>query len=137
MRIAVTYLNGQVAPAFENTASFKLYETEGSEITRDVIVPAFGSGYEALADCLKDYGANVVICCALAGKARVALTDAGIVPCAGVIGDSDSVVRGFLSGTVRDNADLKAANACSGKCESCRSGCHPNSENHAHEHTNS
>lgn len=124
MRVAVAYENGNVFSNFGETKSFKLYELEGKSIVREVVVPAFGEGHEALASSLGEYGANVLICGGVGGSARVALGETGILVFGGVIGKADVAVQAFLNGTLNANPEAGCCGEdCGGHCEGCGEGC--------------
>lgn len=123
MRVAVAYDDGNIFSRFGETKFFKLYELEGKSVVREVVVPAFGEGHEALAACLGDYGANVLICGGIGGSARVALGEAGILVFGGVIGKADVAVQAFLNGTLNASPEAGCGEACSGQCDGCGEGC--------------
>ena len=62
MKIAVTYDNGQIFQHFGHTEQFKLYEVEGGKVVSSEVVDTNGSGHGALADLLKAYGVETLIC---------------------------------------------------------------------------
>lgn len=124
MRIAVSYEDGNVFSPFGSTKSLKLYELEGKQIIREVVVPTWGEGSEAQIDCLKQYAANVLVCGAVEGAVRAKLLDAGIMTFGGVIGKADTAVQAFLNGTLQAAPDGKCdAHSCGGKCEGCGESC--------------
>lgn len=124
MRVAVAYDDGNIFSRFGETKFFKLYELEGKSIVRDVVVPSFGEGHEAMASCLQEYGANVLICGGIGGSARVALGEAGILVFGGVIGKADVAVQAFLNGTLNANPDANCdGQSCGGHCDGCGEGC--------------
>ena len=124
MRVAVAYDDGNIFSHFGETKFFKLYELEAKSIVRDVVVPSFGEGHEAMASCLQEYGANVLICGGIGGSARVALGEAGILVFGGVIGKADVAVQAFLNGTLNANPDANCdGQSCGGHCDGCGEGC--------------
>lgn len=106
MRIAVTYEHGQVFQHFGHTAQFKLYDIKEGTIKDVAIIDTVGSGHGALADFLKEYNVNTVICGGIGDGAKQALTKAGITLYGGVTGDPDTVVQDLLAGKLVYNPDV-------------------------------
>ena len=98
MRIAVTYENGQVFQHFGRTEQFKLYDVENGLVTSSEVIGNEGVGHEALADLLKEKGADVLICGGLGNGAAEALKNAGIEVVSGAEGAADEAVRAYLAG---------------------------------------
>ncbi len=98
MKIAVTYDNGNVFQHFGRTENFKVYDIENGEIASSQIISSNGIAHEALADMLKEYGVELLICGGMGPGARAALADAGIEVCAGAEGNTDDAVKAYLSG---------------------------------------
>ncbi len=101
MRIAVPVEDGVVSGLFDESKWFLLCETEGKALSREMTVPAFGEGCDALVSSLSDYRVNVLLCGAISGKARLALEKAGILSFGGVSGNAGEAVNAFLRGTLR------------------------------------
>ena len=124
MRVAVSYEDGNVFSPFSGTKSLKLYELEGKQIIRELIVPTWGEGSSAQMDCLKQYAANVLICGAVEGAVRAKLLDDGILTFGGVVGKADTAVQAFLNGTLQAvPGETCDAHSCGGKCEGCGESC--------------
>lgn len=124
MRVAVSYDNGDIFAQFDGSRFFKLYELEGENVVRDVVVPTWGEGHEAIAECLKQYGANVLICGGIPGSVRAALGEAGILVFGGVIGKADTAVQAFLKGTLQIHPESSCdSHSCGGHCEGCGESC--------------
>ncbi|WP_031557792.1 NifB/NifX family molybdenum-iron cluster-binding protein [Lachnospira multipara] len=98
MRVAVTYLNGDVFPHFGKTESFKIYEVEDKKILSSEVISSNGAGHGALANVLKEANVDVLICGGLGGGALTALTEAGIEVIAGASGNTDEAVESYLKG---------------------------------------
>ena len=105
MKIAATYDNGQIFQHFGRTPAFKLYEIEDGAVKRSEVVSTGGTGHEALADMLRDLGADIIICGGIGGGAQAALQAAGIRLFAGAEGDPDEAVKQLLDGTLPENGE--------------------------------
>ena len=138
MKIAVTYENGQVFQHFGHTEEFKIYTVADGQIVSAEVVGADGSGHEALADLLRGWAVDVLICGGIGGGAQAALEDAGVELCAGASGSADEAAAAYLRGELvntgancdhHDQEHADDENACGGSCGSsgeggCR-GCRP------------
>ncbi len=107
MKIAVTYADGQIFQHFGHTEALKLYEIEDNRVVNSEIISTEGSGHAAIADVLKNAGAQVLICGGIGGCAVSALDNYGIELYAGVQGSADEAVEVFLNGSL---AQVKSAN---------------------------
>ena len=108
MRIAVPYENGQIFQHFGHTEQFKLYNVEDKTIVGTALLPAGGSGHEALAQLLQLAKVTAVICGGIGGGARVALMEAGIMLFPGVVGEADAAAAALAEGRL----DFDPAAAC-------------------------
>lgn len=106
MKIAVTYENGQVFQHFGHTEQFKIYEVTDGRVTGSSVTDTNGSGHGALADFLRQRGADALICGGIGGGARTALEQAGIRLYGGVSGSADQAVADLLAGTLAFNPDV-------------------------------
>lgn len=97
MRIAVTYENGTIFQHFGHTEQFKLYDVNDGKVTMQTVVDSNGSGHGALADLLKHYQVDTLICGGIGGGAQQALASAGIRLYGGVSGNADQAVEALLS----------------------------------------
>jgi predicted Fe-Mo cluster-binding NifX family protein len=107
MKIAVTYENGQVFQHFGHTEQFKIYEVEGQAVKASAVVDTNGSGHGALADFLKEQGADTLICGGIGQGAKDALEAAGIKLYGGVTGDTDKAVEALLAGSLAYNPGVR------------------------------
>lgn len=107
MKLAVTYENGQVFQHFGHTEQFKLYEVEGGDIKASEILDTNGSGHGALADFLKGYDVEALICGGIGQGAKDALAGAGIKLYGGVSGEADAAVQALLAGTLAYNPGVR------------------------------
>ncbi len=118
MKIAVTYDYGEVFQHFGHTEQFKLYDVEDGKVISSEIVGADGSGHEALADLLAEKGVDVLICGGIGEGAAAALSEAGIVLCAGASGDADEAVAAWLLGQL-ENSGVNCDHHDHGEGHSC------------------
>ncbi|MBR6950200.1 MAG: FKBP-type peptidyl-prolyl cis-trans isomerase [Oscillospiraceae bacterium] len=118
MKIAVTYDYGEVFQHFGHTEQFKLYNVEDGKVISTEIVGADGSGHEALADYLAGKGVDVLICGGIGQGAASALSEAGIVLCAGASGDADEAVAAWLLGQL-ENSGVNCDHHDHGEGHSC------------------
>lgn len=126
MRIAATYENGMIYKHFGHSENFKIYELDGKEIISSEIVPAIGSGHDALAAFLDSQAVDVLICGGIGDGAMNALIEAGIEVCAGAEGNTDDVLKAYLEGTLMstgvncdDNGEEGCGCGCGGDCGGC------------------
>ena len=107
MIIAVTYENGQVFQHFGHTEQFKIYTVEDGKVVASEVVDTNGSGHGALADFLREYNVDTLICGGIGAGAKFALADAGIELYAGTVGDADAQVASFLAGNLSYNPNTE------------------------------
>ena len=100
MRIAVTYENGNIFQHFGHTEQFKLYDIQETQIVKDQIIDASGSGHGALAGFLTENGVDTLICGGIGGGAQMALSEAGIQLYGGVSGSADEAGKRLLGGSL-------------------------------------
>lgn len=109
MKIAVTYLNGNVFGHFGHSEAFKIYDIESGQVKSAEVVAATANGHGALAGFLASLGADTLICGGIGMGARVALAEAGITVYGGVEGEADKAVAALLSGTLAYDPDAACA----------------------------
>lgn len=109
MKIAVTYLEGNVFGHFGHSEAFKIYDIESGQVKSAEVVAAPANGHGALAGFISSLGADTLICGGIGMGARVALAEAGITVYGGVEGEADKAVAALLSGTLECDPDA----ACS------------------------
>ena len=100
MKIAVTYLDGNVFGHFGHSEAFKIYDVASCEVRCVQALAAPLSGHDALAGFLASLGADTLICGGIGMGARVALAEAGITVYGGVEGEADEAVKAFLKGAL-------------------------------------
>lgn len=115
MKIAATYLNGEIFQHFGHSEFFKIYQAENGEIKSGEVISAEGFGHGALAGFLKERGVEALVCGGIGGGAVSALAQAGIKVYAGASGSADDCVAALLSGTLEFSGEA-------------------NCSHHAHEH---
>ncbi len=109
MKIAVTYLDGQIFQHFGHTEQFKIYLVEDGKVVSSEVVDTCGSGHGALAGMLSDLSVDVLICGGIGGGAQSALSDAGIKLFGGVSGDADKAVNDFIDNALEYNPSVKCS----------------------------
>ena len=119
MKIAVTYDNGQIFQHFGHTEQFKLYEGEGGKVVSSEVVDTNGNGHGALADFLKAYEVETLICGGIGAGAQIALAEAGIQLFGGCQGSADAAVEALLKNELVFNPNVK---------------CNHHGEDHHHHH---
>ena len=136
MKIAVTYANGEVFQHFGHCENFKVFEVENGEIVSGEVIPAGGSGHDAMATFLSSIGVNAVVCGGIGDGAQAALAEAGIEICSGAQGDADAAVAAYLRGELEsagvncdhhhgdEEGDCHCGGGCGGGCGGCGGGCH-------------
>ena len=92
--------NGEVFQHFGKTEYFKLYDIEQGRILGEKVIGTNGKGHGALAEVLRDAGADALICGGIGGGAQAALEISRIKVFSGVSGKADTAVRSFLAGTL-------------------------------------
>lgn len=107
MKIAVTYLDGQIFQHFGHTEQFKIYVVEDGKVTSSEVVDTCGSGHGALAEMLSKLSVDVLICGGIGGGAQNALKEAGIKLFGGVSGEADKAVNDFIDNSLEYNPTVK------------------------------
>lgn len=100
MKIATTYLDGNIFAHFGHTDKFKLYTVEDNKIINTEIVDTNGSGHGALVGLLSSLGVDILICGGIGMGAQIALDDADIELYSGIEGDADAAVTSYLDGSL-------------------------------------
>ena len=118
MRIAVPYskASGEIAPAFTEAESFRLYNVEGDKIVSDLAIPAFGAGEQAMLETLRAARADVLICGGITKSARKLVAAAGIAAWPGFGGSADDAARAFVTGGLKHDEGHDCAN-CTRDCD--------------------
>lgn len=129
MKIAVTYLDGNVFGHFGHSEAFKIYDIESGEVKSAEVVAAPANGHGALAGFLASLGADALICGGIGMGARVALAEAGITVYGGVEGSADKAVAAFLSGALAYDPDAACSHHGHGE-EGHSCGSHSCSDHH-------
>jgi predicted Fe-Mo cluster-binding NifX family protein len=121
MKIAVTTENNNVFQHFGKCKEFTIFEIENGKIQNKSLLDPNGIGHGALADILKNNGVHLLICGGIGAGAKDALKNAGIELIAGASGDVEQAVLVYLSGQLKNNADIQCnhhehgdGNSCSG-----------------------
>ena len=107
MKIAVTYLNGEIFQHFGHTEQFKIYDVQDGKVVRTEIVGTNGSGHGALAGLLYALHVDALICGGIGGGAQNALAQHGIQLYGGASGNADNAVNALISGNLAFNPDVR------------------------------
>ncbi len=107
MKIAIPWENEEIFQHFGHSGAFKLYEAENNAVSSAQVVPTNGVGHGALAQFLKEHGADVLICGGIGGGAKEALAQAGIQVYGGVSGKADEAAAAFLAGTLTYDPNVR------------------------------
>ena len=105
MKIAATYENGMIFQHFGRTEQFKLYRAENGIIKSAVVVDTEGVGHGALADFLRAWDVEALICGGIGLGALTALTEAGIAVYPGVDGSADEAAKALAEGRLAYDPD--------------------------------
>ncbi len=119
MKLAVTHEEGNVFGHFGHTEEFKIFEVEDGKILSSEIVKTNGVGHGALANFLKNYGVDTLICGGIGAGAKMALSEQGITLYPGVVGNVEQVVEDFLAKKLQYHPD-----------EECNHHSHEHGEDH-------
>ena len=105
MIIAVAYDNGLIAEHFDQTAYFKIYETEGPEVAGSVLVPTAAGPHVNITKVLVDCQVNMLICGEIGKGSMACCSENGIVVFGGNRGKADDAVKQFLTGDLSYDPD--------------------------------
>lgn len=107
MKIAVTYLNGEIFQHFGHTEQFKICDVKDGKVVKTEIVDTNGSGHGALAGLLSALHVDALICGGIGGGAQNALAQHGIQLYGGVSGSADEAVNALIGGNLAFNPDVR------------------------------
>ena len=131
MKIAVTFENGNVFQHFGKTKNFRIYEIENGSIVKATETGTNGAGHEALADFLKELGAEILICGGIGEGAKEALSAQGIEIISGADGNADEAVEMYLAGELSSKGvtcdhhehESEEEEQCTHDCGTCPGHC--------------
>ena len=128
MKIAIPYDNGNVFGHFGKTEQFRVYEAENGKILSASVLGTDGTGHEALAELLKKWGVQVLICGGIGGGALNALDAAGIQVISGAEGNADEAAEKWLRGELESTGSVcdhhhEEERSCGGGCGHCPGHC--------------
>ena len=108
MKFAITTdkERNEVFQHFGMTQFFTICEAENGKLVSKQLYDASHSGHEALAFLLGDEGVEVLICGGIGGGAKQALQMAGLELVAGVKGNIDDVIEGYLAGHIQHDPNV-------------------------------
>lgn len=109
MIIAVSceYESGDIAPVFDETKHFKVYETDGGEVRYSEIVGTMGCEVLRLPEMLTMLEADILICGAISLEARASVHEEGVQLFAGCSGNSDEAIQALFDGSLDYDADFQ------------------------------
>ncbi len=114
MKIAVTYLDGNVHPHFGQCTCVKFYEVEDNTIKSTDIVNMAAPGHSMIARVLFTNGATTIIFGSMKPGAAAGLELSGISLVGGATGSADDAIKAFLAGTLQHNPDSISADETCG-----------------------
>lgn len=102
MRIALPISRGRISPVFDVALHVVLVEMTGqTELARKEV--ALGSGRaDEVAERLREWNVELLICSALSQELRAALQSAGIQVKSHICGDVESVLAAYKAGGLQD-----------------------------------
>ena len=118
MKIAVPTRGNSVDGHFGHCESYTIYNTDGKSVTaKDSLPSPQGCGCKSnIASVLQAMGVGVMLAGNMGGGALNVLTGHGIKVYRGCSGDTDELVRAFLSGKIADSGELCKAHGEDHQC---------------------
>jgi predicted Fe-Mo cluster-binding NifX family protein len=107
MKIAVTTENNEVFQHFGQCKAFTIFEIKEGKILDKSMLDPKGSSHGALAEILRNNGVNLLICGGIGAGAKDMLNNAGINLIAGASGDVEQSVLSYLTGDLKNNAEIE------------------------------
>ena len=123
VKIAVSYKDGEIFDHVGHSEMFALYDYTGEyvdECSKRLVECGDRHGHQAMADLLRELGADAVLCGNMGDEAKSLLLSYGIIPVAGYCGDADTAADMLVTGQL---PPLEGEGGCSGGCGGC-GGCH-------------
>ena len=120
MRVAVSYLNGEIYEHFGHAEQFAIYDFDGNDVenaTKRLIDVHELHGHEAMVERMKAEGVEAVLCGNMGPAAKAMLLSNGIVPVIGYCGDADTAAELLILGRL-PIAGGAGDCGCSGSCGS-------------------
>jgi len=116
MKIAVTYEDGDVFQHFGRTQQFKVYDVEDGKVVGSRVIGNDGLSHGALGEILMRERVEVFICGGIGGGAKEMLASRGIKVVAGIQGNADKAVDGYLAGTLKADPNASCHSHGDHKC---------------------
>lgn len=136
MKVAVSYLNGEIYEHFGHAEQFAIYDFDGADVenaTKRLIDVRDLHGHEAMVERMKAEGVDAVLCGNMGPAAKAMLLQNGIVPVIGYCGDADTAAELLILGRLPiagGAGDCGCSGGCGGECGpdcgcggSCGCGC--------------
>ena len=120
MKIAVAYDEGEIFGHFGHCKTFAFYEYGEyvTDCTKTLVETGERQGHQAMADLMKEQGADAVIVGNMGPEAKALLLSYGIVPVVGYSGDADTASDLLVTGQLPIAPGGEYAGGCS-----CGGGC--------------
>ena len=106
--IAIAVWQGHVATTLDFASSLLLVDVQGRETTANSEVSLEASARRHIADRMKEWGIQTVICGAISRSLLRSLQGRGVRVVPFVRGETQEVLRAFLNGTLGDSRFLMA-----------------------------
>ena len=107
MRIATSYLNGEIFQHLGHAETLKIYDVNGRGIQNTRVVKTEGFGHGNICELLKRHNVKMLICGGIGSGAKKLLKENGIELYAGVSVNSDQRVEELLLGKLEYNNDIQ------------------------------
>jgi predicted Fe-Mo cluster-binding NifX family protein len=114
MKVALTIWDGRISPVFDVCREARVLRVEGKTVASEELVVFEGERPETKVDRLVGLGVGVLVCGAISEPLQNELLERGIDVIAFIAGETDDVVKAYLSGSL-PNHNL-AMPGCHGKC---------------------
>lgn len=103
MKIAVTFLAGQVLGTFDKTKAFAVFDIENNKVTAYRLLHVEVEHRQSLVALLNQNAIDILICGRIGERARAQLRNAKIEFVAGVQGNVRNAVEEYLAGTLKND----------------------------------
>lgn len=118
MKVAVTVEDDQIIDRFDDVEYFQIYEIVGNRVVDSLTFATEESEPTAIADFLKIFQIDFVVCCGISTTAQEALSSIGIKIFGGMSGNADQAIGAFLRDVVSSSCSSGGCSTCSANCGS-------------------
>ncbi len=125
MRIAVACEDGMIGANFEHAGMFAVYDYKNADVNeciKQLLETGGRSGYQAMAELMRQQRVDAVIAEDMSAAAKSALLSTGIVPIAGYEGSADDAADLLILGQLPLMPGDCGSGCGEGGCSGC-SGC--------------